>query len=40
MQFARAEDGAARQIARPVPVTERPPAASLGDLAGAVPGAR
>jgi glucosyl-3-phosphoglycerate synthase len=28
-QFAREQGGTARQIARPVPVTERPPAASL-----------
>ena len=36
-QFARAADGTARQITRPVPVTERPPVSSLRDRAGAVP---
>ncbi len=35
-QFGRAADGTARQITRPVPVAERPPASSLRDRPGTV----
>ncbi len=34
-QFVRAADGSARQVARPVPVTERPPVARVREQAGA-----
>jgi glucosyl-3-phosphoglycerate synthase len=34
-QFMRDDDGQARRVSRPVPVTERPPAAALREQAGA-----
>jgi len=34
-QFVRAQDGTARQVVRPVPVTERPPAAAVREQPGA-----
>ena len=34
-QFVRTADGAVQQVARPVPVTERPPVALVRDQSGA-----